>query len=463
MSLPLPDPPQSLWRETYGPYTPGPSLEGDQRVDVAVIGGGFTGLTTAYELRRADPALSVAVLEARDIGYGSSGRNGSFAMTVVGLGFSATAMLRGRDYLARAHRYMMRAVDELDDLIRRERLDCERIRPGFLRVATTAAYAKKLRREVVLMNGLGFDDIHWLDERETRSRVDSPVHLGALWEPRLVLLHPLKLVRAEKELAIRYGARVYENSPVTRVRRGREFRIETPGGTVTAAKVVFATNAYSHLFPWLRRKQVPAFTYMQATEPLTPEQLAPIGWAGREGIEDARNLIHFYRLTTDNRIAIGAGPVGFTWGNSLDADASETAWREQASHLRLTFPHLKRIRFTHRWGGPFSVTLDLNPALGHLGDERAVYSLGCIGHGVSMSHLNAQTLRDLILERETELTGGPFVRRRVLPWPPEPLRSALGHTLRTYLRLEDWVKERELRRMKRQIHADEPEREPASV
>jgi glycine/D-amino acid oxidase-like deaminating enzyme len=445
MSLPLPEAPRSLWAETYGPYSPGPPLDEDIKVDVAVIGGGFTGLTTAYELRRADPGLSVTVLEAREVGYGSSGRNGSFGMTVVGLGFSATAMIKGKEFLTRAHRYMMRAVDTLWELIQREDLDADAIRPGFLRVATTPSYLKKVRKEVELMNGLGFDDIYFLDERETRDRVNSPIHLGAMWEPRLVLIHPMKLVRAEKELAIRNGARVYENSPVTSVKRNGAIRLETPRGTVTAEKVVFATNAYSHLFPQLKRKQVPAFTHMQCTEPLTPEQLAPIGWEGKEGVEDARNLIHFYRLTLDNRVAIGAGPVGFTWNNSLYADESEVAWAEQAEHFRLTFPHLRDVRFTHRWGGPFSVTLDLNPAIGYLGDERAAYSLGCIGHGVSMSHLNAQTLRDLMLERETDLTESPFVNRTVLPWPPEPVRTVLGHVLRSYLRAEDWLKEGGLR------------------
>lgn len=446
MALPLPPAPDSMWRETYGAYTPGPPLQQDRSVDVAIIGGGYTGLVTAYELRRADPGLSVAVLEARDIGYGSSGRNGSFGMTVVGLGFGTTALIKGKDYLARAHRYMVRAVDALDELIRRENLDCDRMRPGFLRVATTRRYLKRLRSDVELMNSLGFDDIHWLDERQVRERVDSPRHLGAIWEPRLVLIHPLKLVRAEAELARRVGAEVYENSPVLSVDRGSRITLETPGGTVTAEKLLFATNAYSHLFPALRRKQVPAFTYMLSTEPIPPERLAPIGWQGREGLEDARNLIHHYRLTPDNRITMGGGPVGFTWNNSMYGDEDESAWREVESHFRLTFPALDDVRISHRWGGPFSVTLDLNPAMGFLGDERVAYSLGCIGHGVSMTHLNAQTLRDMLLERDSELRQGPFVERFVPPWPPEPLRSAMGHAMRSYLRFEDWTREAELRR-----------------
>jgi glycine/D-amino acid oxidase-like deaminating enzyme len=456
MPLPLPDSVDSMWAATGGPYTPGPPLQEDTTVDVAIIGGGYTGLTTAYELRRADPSLTVAVLEAREIGYGSSGRNGSFAMTVVGLGFGATALIKGKDFLTRAHRYMMRAVDTLDELIAREGLDCDRIRPGFLRVATTESYLRKIRKEVDLMNGLGFDDIHCLGRDEVNGRVHSPLHLGAMWEPRLVLVHPLKLVRAERDLAIRYGARVFENTPVLKVGRGNDrFRLQTPAGTVTAGKVVFATNAYSHLFPQLRRKQVPAFTYWLSTEPLSQEQLDPIGWQGREGVEDARNLIHVYRITPDNRIIMGGGPVGFTFANSLHGDDSPAAWRDIESQFRVTFPHLRDVRISHRWGGPFSVTLDLTPAMGFLGDERAVYSLGCVGHGVSMTHLNAQALRDMVLERESELSESPFVGRRVLPWPPEPFRIAMGLALRGYLMTEDWIKEGDIRRARKQLHADE--------
>lgn len=442
----LPPIPRSMWLETAGEYEPNPPLQGEASVDVAIIGGGFTGLTTAYELLRADPAIRVAVLEAREIGYGASGRNGSFAMTVVGLGFAGTALIKGKEFLRRAHRYMMRAVDELDALVTRERLDCDMIRPGFLRVGTTPGYVKRLQSEVRLMNSLGFDDIFWLERAEVNERVYSPLHLGAIWEPRLVLVHPMKLVRAEKELAVRNGATIYENSPVLRVQRGRQLRVETERGAVLADKVVFATNAYSHLFPELRRKQVPAFTHMMSTEPLSPVQLEEIGWQGREGLEDSRNLIHHYRLTADNRITMGGGPVGFTWGNSLHGDDSPDAWRKVEERFRLTFPSLRDVRFSHRWGGPFSVTTDLTPSIGYIGDQRALYSLGCIGHGVSMTHLNAQTLRDMVLERKTDLLEGPFVRSRILPWPPEPLRTMAGYGMRSVLQLEDFIRERPMGR-----------------
>jgi len=441
----LPNSPHSLWLDTYGPYTPEPSLQGDLTVDVAIIGGGFAGVATAHELKRAEPSLRVAVLEHQTVGYGASGRNGSFAMTVVGLGFGTMAMLRGKQFVQDAHRYMMRAVDTLDELIQREGLDCDRIRPGFLRAATAAGYVKRIQHDVKLMNDLGFDDIHWIDADAVRARVNSPRYLGAMLEPRLVLINPAKLVREEKRLVLKLGAQVYENTPVLEITRTPKFKLQTPKGAATAEKIVFATNAYSHLFPELNAKQVPAFTYMVATEPLTPEQLAPIGWANREGVEDARNLIHYYRVTPEDRLVMGGGPVGLTYGGKLDLDSDEPAWAHLHDHIRWLFPSLKGVKLTHRWGGPFSVTMDLTPALGYVGDKRAVYNLGCIGHGVSMSHLNAQTMRDLLLERQSDLLDCPFVNRRVIPWPPDPIRTGAAVALRAYLQVEDWWYERELR------------------
>jgi glycine/D-amino acid oxidase-like deaminating enzyme len=440
----LPDSPLSLWLDTYGPYTAQPPLRDDVSCDVAIVGGGFTGLATAIELKRADPGLDVSLLEAKEIGYGASGRNGSFAMTVVGLGFGTMAMLRGKEFVRRAHIYMMRAVDYLEDSIRRERLDCDCLRPGFLRVATTPSHVKRLRQEVSMMNELGFDDLFWLDAADAQQRVCSSHYMGAMWEPRMLLVNPAKLVRQEKLLAQRLGVTIYEHTPVGPIRRreGGAFWLRTAEGSVTAEKIVLATNAYSHLFDTLRRKQVPAFTYMIATEPLTPEQLGAIGWHGREGVEDSRNLVHYYRLTPDNRLVIGGGPVGLTVANRLDADSDHAAWRHLEEHIGYLFPALKGIGVSHRWGGPFSVTMDLTPALGYLGDRRAVYSLGCIGHGVSTSHLNGLVLRDLLLEQSRAEPACPFVNRRVIPWPAEPFRIAAAAGLRAYLQVEDWLHER---------------------
>jgi glycine/D-amino acid oxidase-like deaminating enzyme len=450
----LPDSPPSLWLAEYGEYEPEPPLDGELGVDVAVIGAGFTGMAAAIALKRRDPSLDVAVLEARTVGYGASGRNGSFAMTVVGLGFGTTALLRGKRFLQRTHSYMEGCVDRLERFIDEAGLECDKVRPGFLRVATTPTYVTRLRKQVELMASLGFAGLSWIDAEATREMVDSERYLGAMWEPRLLLLNPARLVREEKRYAMEQGVRVFEETPVLAVARrngpGRgAHRLLTPEGSVTSRRLVFATNAYSHLFDELVRLQVPAFTYMIATEPLTDEQLGPIGWAGGQGVEDARNLIHYYRLTPDRRIVLGGGPVGLTAGGGLDRDRDEGAWRHLEDHLRWLWPHLSELAITHRWGGPFSVTADLTPALGYVGDDRdAVYSLGCIGHGVSMSYRNGELLAELLVgEGERAAEECPFVNRRVIPWPVEPLASAAAHAIRGYLQAEDAFHEKLLPRL----------------
>ena len=454
----LPDSPLSLWLAEYGDYQPEAAAAGQLEVDAAVIGGGFTGLATAIALKRRDPSLEVALLEAKTVGYGASGRNGSFAMTVVGLGFGTTAMLRGKAFLRRAHSYMERCVDELERFIDEAGLRCDKLRPGFLRVATTPSYVKRLQRQVELMASLGFEGITWLDAAATRGMVDSERYLGAMWEPRLLLVDPAKLVREQKRFAVELGVRVFENSPVLATAEAgygtqpeRVHRLLTPNGSLTARKLAFATNAYSHLFAQLGRLQAPAFTYMIATAPLTEAQLAPIGWSGGQGIEDARNLIHYYRLTPDKRIVLGGGPVGLTANGGLDRDADEQAWRHLEQYLHWLWPHLSELEITHRWGGPFSVTLDLTPAIGYIGEDRsAAYALGCIGHGVAMSYLNGQVLTDLLLGDGGELAAEcPFVNRHVIPWPPEPLASIAEHAIRGYLRTEDAFYENILTRIKR--------------
>jgi glycine/D-amino acid oxidase-like deaminating enzyme len=442
----LPDSPLSLWLDRFGPYTPEAPLQGDLETDVAVIGGGLTGFATACELKRREPSLGVALLEARTAAYGASGRNGSFAMTVVGLGFGTTATVRGKKFLRRAHAYMERAVDDLERFVDDEGLACDKTRPGFLRVATTPSYVKRLQGQVELMQSLGFEGITWIDADATNEMVRSEHYLGAMWEPRLLLMDPAKLVREERRLALSLGVRVFEGTPVLAIASTTAygapdggFRVLTPAGSVSAGRLVFATNAYSHLFPDLAAKQVPAFTYMISTEPLSDAQLDPIGWQGGQGIEDARNLIHYYRLTPDRRLVMGGGPVGLKAKNSLDRDSDVKAWKHLEEHIHWLWPHLSDVQVTHRWGGPFSVTMDLTPALGYVGEgRRAVYSLGCIGHGVGMSHLNGRVLASLLLEPAGDAPEDcPFVNRRVLPWPSEPLATMTKHALRGYLRAED--------------------------
>jgi len=433
---------KSFWLAAYGPYTPNPPVKGDISADVAVIGGGFTGLSTAYHLRKDNSGMKVAVLEAEVVGFGASGRNGGFSMTLFGLEPAVTKALFGHQRTVEAHRYMERAVDYVDKLVKEHKIQSDYWFPGFLRAATTPGYVKRIQHDLEILTSMGITGIEWIEADKIRAEVDSPLFLGGWWEPRSGLLDPAKQVRELKRIALQVGAEIYEETPVTEIKRGTKFTLTTPGGTVTADKIVFATNAYSHLIPGLRSKQVPAFTHMVVTEPLTEKQMKTIGWKSRQGIEDARNLVHYFRLTIDNRIAMGGSDVSLSYGRNMERDMNLHTFADLERDVVLLFPHLKGIRFTHRWGGPVSVTLDMAPAIGHIGDPRAIFSLGCVGHGVSTTHLNGMTIADLICERKTDLTAVWFVNRKVIAWPPEPLRLVASQAIRSYLRVEDALYER---------------------
>ena len=433
---------KSFWLATAGDYKESPPLDGDTHVDVAVIGGGFCGISSAYHLKRANPNLRVAVLEDRVTGFGASGRNAGFAMTLMGLTLETTALRFGKEKARQAHDFGRRAVDHIGQLVDTHGLDCDYEKPGLLTVATNPKQAKRLQKEIHLAEELGVEGLRWLEADEMRSEVDSPTYVGARWEEQCALINPAKFVRGMKDVAIANGVEVYERTPVQEFKVGKKtLRMQTPSGTVKADKAVFATNAFSARFRGLNAKQLPVFTYIVLTEPLSAEKLSSIGWKKRQGIEDARNLIHYYRLTSDNRILFGGADAMYYYNGPLDRDKNPKVFRRLEEDLVHTFPALADVKIEYRWGGPVSVPLDFFPAMGYLGkdDKRVAYSLGCVGHGVAMMNMAGQIMRDLVLEQETDLTDLFFVNRRVIPFPPEPLRFAVGEAMRDSLKaLDAW-------------------------
>ncbi len=428
---------KSFWLDSQA-YMPGKSLTESIEVDVAIVGGGFTGLSSAYHLKKIEPDIKVALLESEVIGYGASGRNGGFNMTLFGLTMSITALRFGKNCTKEAHHYMEKAVDLLQDLVCDLKIDCDYEHPGFLRVATSEKYKNRILHEVELAHTLGITGIEWIDKEKVQDEVQSPSYLGAWWEPRCGLVNPAKLAWGWKDVITGCGVDVFENTPVLKItRQGRKILLETPQGSVLADKVILATNAYSHLISQTKRKQVPVWTYIVLTEPLKGKHFSEIGWQNRQGIEDARNLVHYYRLTADNRLLMGGRDISLSYGDDMNCDYNEETFSVLEDDVREIFPSLQDIKFTHRWGGPVSITVDMAPAMGYIGNNQMVYSLGCLGHGVSMTHLNGKTAADLVLERKSDLTDVFFVNRRTLPWPPEPIRNIASKAILGYMRLED--------------------------
>lgn len=439
MTNSAPDEANCYWLAGREPLRPTPPLAGDIKVDVAVIGAGYTGLATAYHLKTAEPGLEVAVLEAETAGFGASGRNAGFVMTLFGASAGLMKALHGKERVRQAHHYMVSAIAGLEETIGGHAIDCDYARTGFLRVATAPAYVSRIRNEIELFQSLGIHDLAWVDSNWLYERVRAPGMLGACWEPGCGSLNPIKWLDGLRRIAVESGARLFEGSPVQKINRisGR-YRLRTPNGSVSAEKIVFATNGYTHLLPGMRSKQIPAFTYIVVTEPLSPQQRTAIGWAGREGIEDGRNFMHYYRLLPDGRLLAGGGPGLVPFAGTMNHDASPKVWDHLERFITKTFPALRGLRVEYRWGGAFSVTSNMTPQVGALHGGSAVYALGCTGHGVAMTHMNGRVVRDLILERKTELTDLWFVNQRSLPVPPEPLRFIAAEAVGAAMRFDDW-------------------------
>ena len=419
------------------PYRENPVLEDDIRADVAIVGAGYTGLSTAYYLRQADPSLRVVVLESDVAGYGASGRNGGFAMTLMGLSLSLTARRFGKQKARQAHDFGVRAVRHIGELVEKQGIECDYEKNGLLTVATNPAHVDRLQAEIRLAHELGIEGVRWLDAGELREEVNSPLYMGAREEEECALVNPAKLARGLKNLAEGAGAEIYERTPVEAAHLKPRIRLETPRGSVAAQKVVFALNAFTEHFPQLHSKAFPIFTYIVLTEPLSKQQLSSIGWGNRQGIEDARNLIHYYRLTADNRLLMGGEDVMYYYGGRTGMDEHWPTFHDLERTISETFPALAGIGISHRWGGPVSVPIDFFPVLGYLGgDRRVIYSVGCVGHGVAPTNLTGQILRDLVREQETELTDLFFVNRRVIPLPPEPIRFAVAQGIRRGMKLQ---------------------------
>lgn len=449
---------RSFWLESIGKQPERPRWRagsGAGRVDVAVVGGGFTGLSAALHIKERHPELRVVVLESNTVAWGASGRNAGFSMTLFGLELGVTVFRYGKARTKQADDYMVRAVRYTRELIERHGIDCDYEEHGLVTVATNGNEEKRLHKQFELSRRIGMHETEWFDGDRVREWVDSPTYVGGWHDPLCALLHPAKLAMGMARAAEAAGVEIREHSPVTALHPGSPATLDIGtasqeksgapvlgggsrkiAGRLWADHVVLATNAFTASIPQLRRVQAPVHTYIVLTEPLTDKQIEAIGWRKRIGVEDGRNLIHYYRLTPDNRLLMGGHDVAYYYGNRTDRDHNESVARRLRRHVVRTFPSLAGVKFTHHWGGPISVSLDMAPAIGRLGGN-VYYSVGCMGHGVSLTQLNGRTLADLVLDTPSELTDAFFVERRVTPLPPEPLRFPVIQTIAALFRMQD--------------------------
>ncbi len=420
--------PRSYWLDQAVRPAAADMLTTDVETDLAVIGGGFSGLWTALIAKERDPGRDVVLLEARDIGWAATGRNGGFCSASLTHGLE-NGLSRFPDELDTLQRLGRENLDAIEAAVRRYGIDCGFERTGELTVATRPYQVKGLHSfaEEAARYGGRFT---LLDETGVRAQVDSPTYLAGFWDhDGVALVDPARLAWGLREACLRLGVRLHERTPVRRLSRldNERLRLETAHGQVDADRVALATGSFTGLLRRLRNFVVPVYDYALMTQPLSPAQLASIGWRQRQGIGDSGNQFHYYRLTDDNRILWGGYDAVYYAGGRIrgERDQRPETFITLAEHFFETFPQLAGVRFTHQWGGVIDTCSRFCAFFGRARGGRLAYATGYTGLGVGATRFGAEVMLDLLGGEPTERTQLQLVRSKPVPFPPEPLRTGV--------------------------------------
>jgi glycine/D-amino acid oxidase-like deaminating enzyme len=415
-----------MWHDTLpsdDTLAPRPSLPGDTQVDVAIVGAGYTGLWTAYYLRRRDPSLRIAVLESEFAGFGASGRNGGWCSALLPMGFDAVAATHGRDGAIRLQRAMHETVDEVGRVSAAEGIECHFAKGGTFDGARNPAQVPRLQAHVAEHRRYGFgeDDLRWVDADEGRSILAMTDLVGGTYTPHCAAIHPARLVRGLARVVEAGGTPIFER---TRVRSIEPGIVRTDHGNVRAERIVRATEGFTPSLPGQRRRIIPIYSLMIATEPLPASFFDEVGWRRRETFNDARRLVIYGQRTADDRIAFGGRGAPYHFGSAVDPSFEQVARVHDDIHrtLQELFPSIGDARITHRWGGPVGVPRDWYASVGLDRARGLAWAGGYVGDGVGTTNLAGRTLCDLIVGDRTDLTSLPWVDHHSPNWEVEPFR-----------------------------------------
>jgi glycine/D-amino acid oxidase-like deaminating enzyme len=426
----------SFWWQQLGVPKPRPALPGAIDVDVAIVGAGYTGLWTAYYLKKAQPDLRVAVLEARFAGFGASGRNGGWLTNDITGGRDRMAKSSGR-VATNAHQAALNAtIDEVISVTRAENIDADVHHGGELNVAYTPAQLGRLKAAAAAAAQWPHVDVQLLSGTESSERVNVAGTLGGMWHPHCARIHPAKLARGLAQAVERLGVTIYENTPVTEISRGRA---ETVFGTVRATHVLRATEGFTANLPAEHRTWLPMNSSMIVTEPLSAAVWDSIGWNGRETLGDFAHVYMYAQRTADDRIAFGGRGVPYRFGSAVDTDGTTqaAAISTLTALLRRFFPAACAAEIDHAWAGVLGVPRDWSAAVDYDRATGLGYAGGYVGTGVTATNLAGRTLCDLVLQRDTDLTRLPWVGHRARKWEVEPLRFIAVHGIYAAYRAAD--------------------------
>lgn len=415
--------PLSLWHDQGPTPKPRPALVGAEEADVVIVGGGYTGLWTAYYLLGARPGLRVMVVEAKFCGFGASGRNGGWVSAKFPGSKETMAADHGRQAVVDYQRLMFDAVDEIGRVAEAEGIAADYRKGGMLLFATTPAQETRLRAYADGLRrwGFGDEDLEMLGAGEARSRAAVAGAKAALFTPHCASIQPWRLVAGLADAVERRGGVIYERSPARAVSSGL---VVTDEGAVRAPVVLRCTEAFTSNLPGQTRTLAPVYSLMIATEPLSDEWWSEVGLHDGETFSDERHLIIYGQRTTDNRFAFGGRGAPYHFGSTVrpawDSDPRTHELVRQV--LWELFPQLGDAAVTHRWGGAVAVPRDWRVSVDFDRVSGLGYAGGYVGQGVASANLAGRTLADLVAGSDTERTALPFVGHRWRRWEPEPLR-----------------------------------------
>jgi glycine/D-amino acid oxidase-like deaminating enzyme len=407
-----------------------PKLSGERVAHLAIVGGGYTGLWTAVLAKRRNPDAHVVLVEAKNIGWAASGRNGGFCEASLTHG-RENGLARWPEEMETLERLGLENLDAIEASEAEYGMDFEFERNGALAVAVEPHQVEWLHEQVADAAARGDDTLRFLDQAEVRAEVDSPTYLAGVWETRTsAILHPAKLAVELARVAEELGVEIFEHSPVRRIDTPGStgaVNLFTDGGKVLAERAVLATNVFPSLLKRNALMTVPVYDYVLMTEPLTDAQLASIGWSNRQGIGDMANQFHYYRLSRDNRILFGGYDAVYHYGRRVreQYERRPESFERLAGHFFTTFPQLEGLRFSHRWAGAIDTSTRFCAFFGNARDGRVAYAAGFTGLGVAATRFAAEVMLDRLEQRDNERTRLRMVRERPLPFPPEPA-AALG-------------------------------------
>ena len=432
--------PRPFWLDRRTDPVVHPALDGHAEADLCIIGGGFTGLWAALHAKTRDPDRSVVLVESDAIGEGASGRNGGFLSSSITHGIG-NGVSHFPDEVETLERLGLENFEGLRADLDRLGIDCDFEGSGEIAVAVEPHQVAGLAEETELLRAHGHD-VELLDAGGIRAEVDSPTYLGAVWDRTgAALVDPAKLADGLAAAAARLGVAIHAGTRIESLERdGAGVRLAAAGGAeVRADRALLATNAFPPLRRALRRYIVPVYDYVLVTEPLTAEQLESLGWRNRQGISDTGHQFHYYRLTDDNRILWGGYEAVYRYGGPVDPslDVDEQTFALLSQHFFATFPQLRGLRFTHKWGGAIDTCSRFSVFFDTSHEGRVAFAGGYTGLGVGSSRFGAAVALDLLDGRRSEATGLGYVRSKPVPFPPEPLRWAVVQLTRGRLAAAD--------------------------